>query len=385
MKKNFIIALTAIIVFASSTGFAFANTDTANTGDTTKEAAGTVVPDMNFTGPEIKLSLDKAIETVQTTGPGFELAQLNKSFMEAGAAGQSEALSVLKGSKTLDETTTKMARDHFRAQAPANYQAEMNKLEFDVVKEYYGVLSAQENLRISKDNLAVQKDILTNTQKKFKLGTVARMDVLSAESSVVEAELAVSNAETALKTAKMNFNIQLGNPIMQQVTLTDTFKQSTAPAINLVDSINSALGKRNEIKQAKYDEAVAATELNSFQYRYPKNSATYMNKEAAHIAAAKALKDIKAMIELEIRSSYMSLDNGLKQITAAKSTLENAKEAYRLAVISYDAGMRTLTDVQNAQIGVYQAELALSGKITEYNLNVYSFKFATDVGVKAAK
>lgn len=386
MKKKFIIVLAAITVFTGSMSFVFADTGTTNTGGATKEATATIVADMSFIGPEIKLSLDKAIETTQTTGPGFEMAQINKAFMETAAAGQSEALSSLsKRDKTYNDVTVRLDRDYYKAQAPANYQAEMNKLEMDVVEAYYDVLSAQETLRINKDNLTVQKDILANTQKKFNLGVASKMEVLSAQNGVISAEAAASTAETMLKNMKMQFNMKMGHPLMQQVTLTDTFKQSTAPAINLADSIKTALEKRNEIQEAKHNEAAIAMELESLQYHYPKNSATYMNKELMHVSAVKGLKDSKDLIELEIRSMYMLLNDTEKQITAAKSTLENAKEGYRLAQISYDAGMRTLTDVQDTQISVYKAELALSSKISEYNLNLYSFKFATDVGVKTAK
>ena len=76
----------------------------------------------------------------------------------------------------------------------------------------------------------------------------------------------------------------------------------------------------------------------------------------------------------------MSIQNLASEISALEATVANAKEAYRLADLSFTAGMNTLVDVQAAQVTSYQAQLGLAGKILEYNLALNDFDMITGYG-----
>jgi outer membrane protein TolC len=67
-------------------------------------------------------------------------------------------------------------------------------------------------------------------------------------------------------------------------------------------------------------------------------------------------------------------------LEAAKAVKAYAEEGYRLLKISYDAGMTTLAELQQAQSNVYKAGLGVSAAIADYDLAVYEFGYAQDVG-----
>lgn len=366
-----------------------------------------IVPDMNFRGEPIRLSLDQAIEVMQTKGSRAEAAALNKASDEAVAKGYKEsAQSISDFFKSLDqmreefgavplsvssaaeaggmtesnEKIIKMRRDFAKEQVEANYQAELNEIEAMTIQVYYGVLQAEENLRVAKDNLANQKAIYDNTMKKFKLGTVAKVDTLTAETQVLQAEQQVALAETMLKNAKMSFNLLLGYDLMQEVVLTDKLIMVNEPEGTLTGFIESALDNRNEIKATALGAEIQEILFTGLEYRYPKNSSTYLKQEAATLQARKAAADVLLQIEMDIRSRYMDIADKKRAVEVAEAYLANAKEGYRLALISYDAGMNTLTDVHQAQIASFQAAQGLAKAITDYDLAVYEFKHAVGVG-----
>ena len=360
-----------------------------------------IVPDMNFIGDSISLSLDQAIKIMQTEGSRAETAALNKASDEAIAKGHKESaqsisnfLKEMPGSTPIsiasmaeemgmtekNEKIVKMRRDFAKDQLEANYQAELNEIEAMTIQVYYGVLQAEENLKVSKDNLANQKTIYNNTMKKYKLGTVARVDTLTAETQVLQAENQVAVAETAVKNAKMNFNLLLGYDLMQKVTLTDSLKMIEEPEGNLTGFIESALDNRNEIKGVALNADMQEILLKGLEYRYPKNSSTYLKQESATLQARKTAEDAPIQIELDIRARYMDMADKKRAVSVAQAQLANAKEGYRLATISYDAGMNTLTDVQQAQIISFQAGQGVARAITDYDLAVYNFIHATGVG-----
>ncbi len=360
-----------------------------------------IVPDMNFVGESISLSLDQAIERMQTTGSRAETAALNKASDEAVARGRKESaqdiaayLRMLEqipggmplssgydsGATAANQKIAKMRVEFAKTQLDANYEAELNEIEAMTIEVYYGVLQAEENLRVTKDNLANQKTIYDNTMKKFNLGTVAKVDTLMAETQVLTAEAEVAAAETMVKNARMNFNLLLGYDLMQKVTLTDGLKMISEPEGTLTGFIESALDNRGDIKAAALGAEIQEILLEGLNYRYPKNSSTYLTQESATLAARKAALDAPIAIEMEIRSRYMDIADKKRAVAVAEANLANAKEGYRIATISYDAGMNTLTDVQQAQIASFQAAQGVAKAITDYDLAVYNFKHATEVG-----
>lgn len=356
-----------------------------------------IVPDMNFTGEPISLSLDQAIENMQTKGSRAETAALNKASDEAVAKGHKEsaqsisdflkavdagvAITLDSGIDQANSTIAKLRRDFAKEQLEANYRAELNEIEAMTIQVYYGVLQAEENLRVAKENLANQKAIYDNTMKKYKLGTVARVDTLTAETQVLQAENQVALAETAVKNAKMSFNLLLGYDLMQEVTLTDKLQMVDEPEGTLTGFIESALDNRNEIKGAVLGAEIQEILLTGLEYRYPKNSSTYLKQEVATLQARKAAADVPIQIEMDIRARYMDIADKKRAVEVAEANLANAKEGYRLATISYDAGMNTLTDVHQAQIASFQAAQGVAKAITDYDLAVYEFKHATGVGI----
>ena len=355
-----------------------------------------IVPDMNFTGDAIHLSLDEAIEIMQTKGSRAEAAALNKASDEAIAKGHKESAETISeylrnleqaiaydkvtiseiaaaeagGAKKTNEKIMKLRRDFAKEQVEANYQAELNEIEAMTIQVYYGVLQAEENLRVAKENLTNQKTIYDNTIKKYQQGTVAKVDTLTAETQVLQAEQQVDLAETALKNAKMNFNLLLGYDLMQEVVLTDKLVMVDEPEGTLVEFIESALDNRNEIKGAALGAQVQEILFTGLEYRYPKTSSTYLKQEVATLQARKAAADVPVQIEMDIRVRYMDLADKKRAVEVAEAYLANAKEGCRLALISYDVGMNTLTDVHEAQIASYQAALGLAKAITDYDLAV---------------
>ncbi|MBR0599189.1 TolC family protein [Sinanaerobacter chloroacetimidivorans] len=374
----------------------------------TAAIAATCFTGTGFAADNNKLSLNDAIRIMQTTGTRAETAELNKKSDQAIAAGYSEAVKTISetlndlalirlyqpsssisysaaaesaGATAVNEKVSKLRRDFAKEQIDKNYKAEMNQIEYDTVQAYYGVLLAQDNLITCQDNLKAQLDILKNTNAKFKVGMLAKKDVLSAESAVTSAMSDIRNAQTKLDYAKMGFNFLLGYPVTQDTILSDTLKEVTAPAIDIEGSVKSAVANRNEIQGVKFAAEVHGILLSSLQVRYPKNSSTYLKQQATTLEAQKSVKDAPSQIEIEIRNKAAELGDKKAALDAAKSTREYAQEGYRLISLSYDAGLATLAEVQEAQVNVYKAGLGVSQAISDYDLAVYAFKYAQDVGV----
>jgi outer membrane protein TolC len=173
--------------------------------------------------------------------------------------------------------------------------------------------------------------------------------------------------------------MQLNYPLMQEVILTDTLKEGTVKPISMVDAIQSALTNRNDIKKAEYDLEVAKIEFLSVS-AYPRNSATYLDAKVTLEGKQMAYNNSFLSIEMEIRSKYMDLNDLKAEVASSKSAVKNAEEGVRIAKLSYNAGMNTLTDVKTAEKNYNLAQLGLAKAITDFNLAIYDFNLSIGKG-----
>lgn len=397
MKKQTISFLLCATMVISSGIMAFgADVSTEVSGTETKPV---IAANMTFTGTPIKMSLADTIKRMQTEGVQAETLKSNDLKDKSVADGYSEAVinmhkewdsikenpssgmgMVSSQYTTIDEKSKKLSRDFAKANLENNHQAELNSIEQTAVKMYYSVLLAQDNVTAAKDNLSIQNSILANVQKKFNAGVAAKKDVLSAKTEVTDAESKLKTAEVALNNAKMNFNVMMAYPLLQNVVLTDTLKELAAPTTTLTEAINNAMTNRMEPKDAALTAQIQEIILNNLKLTVATNSATYLRQQVAYLQAKQAADNAPIKMEQDIRSQYMGLEEKTAALKSAKETVAFTKESFRLAQISYDAGVNTLTDVQSAQLAAFRANQGLAAVIQEYNLAIYDYKYAQGVG-----
>ena len=359
--------------------------------DISLPVVGIIPESMEFNGPPVNLSLKDAINRMQTTGPGFQGAVLTRDTLTAAAKSSTEAWQNLKavdqltgifgmpGTKSKEGKIVELTRPYLRDQAPVQYEIALNNLEASTVRTYFGMLQAAENYRIAKESLAIKTTLLSDVKRKYSLGVAARIDVSIATNDVLSAQVAVNQGLSGYNKARMAFNMQLNYPLMQEVILTDTLKEGTVKPISMVDAIQSALTNRNDIKKAEYDLEVAKIEFLSVS-AYPRNSATYLDAKVTLEGKQMAYNNSFLSIEMEIRSKYMDLNDLKAEVASSKSTVKNAEEGVRIAKLSYNAGMNTLTDVKTAEKNYNLAQLGLAKAITDFNLAIYDFNLSIGKG-----
>lgn len=355
-----------------------------------------------FTGTPLVLSLEEAVTKMQTESIQAETAQLNKKSDQAKAQGYGDSYSSMEeamkymdylplgtqyemqqsGMTETNEEILKLQKNFAKAHIEDNYQTELNSIRLSTIQTYYGLLQANDALRIQEENLAVQKDLLKQTQMKYDLGTVSRIDLLTAENAVITAESDVISAKNMVAQAKMGVNMLLEQPLMQELQLTTRYEALALPTITLTEAINSAMDQRNELVSAEFSEKVMRVNFTSIRYRYGTQSAKYKEAEVQMKQVEQLCAMMPKNVEMDIRTRYADIHAKHQAVQAAQNTLDFAKEGFRISQITYNAGMNTISDVHQAQVGVLGAELGLSSAIASYNQAVYEFEVAVGAGTE---
>lgn len=369
-KKGITLVLTFLLIIS---------TFTFSTADETREADKV----MEFT-------LEKAVNYALENNKSVEIADINIEKSQFALSRTKKTtdqmeeipivtdLEVLKWQKGYYDKASGMAK----LLAQKSKEKLIEGLKFSVQKSYYDVLLAQEIVQIEKANLERAENQLEIVKTKFNLGNVTKLDVLTAESDVMNSRIKYEDAVDDLKYKKMNFNKVLGLPLDTDVILTDELKYIPLDEIDLEEKIKTALENRFEIIEAKEAYELEKINFETTTTYFTSNTNKYKEAEYDLKTSEYNLEQAKKEIELSVRKAYLDLVQGERNLKILEKNLEIAQEAYRIANLTYEAGLSTLTDVTDARNRLNQAELGYTQALCGYNLAKTIFNGSYGIGIQ---
>jgi outer membrane protein TolC len=88
------------------------------------------------------------------------------------------------------------------------------------------------------------------------------------------------------------------------------------------------------------------------------------------------LRQMELLIEADVESAYLMLQESVMKIESNSRVVEQAAEALRLARLMYENGSVTQLDVLNSESGWLQAQSAYLSSIFEFNVALNNLKSA---------
>ncbi|MCF7958452.1 MAG: TolC family protein [Phycisphaerae bacterium] len=292
----------------------------------------------------------------------------------------------------------------FSYQTQQELRKTCQKVQLTVRKEYLAILLAKELVDVARQAKANAQELLTDTQKKYRLGVGTKFEVLRAQVRVKDFDARLIRFQNGYKLAKNRLLNTLGVSQMSHVSLTDalTFGPIT------VDSdmcLLRAMEKRPElligesyIRLAKDNvlSEQAGNRPNVFlqgQYTrsYPGLGSTVdfgdikgerkwdrsMNAgivvewaffdglaTRGRVIKAKAILDQQKValrkqeqqVQLEVTQSLLNLESNQRFVASQDGRVEDATEALRLAKVGFREGTTTSLDVISAELALAEAQ-----------------------------
>jgi outer membrane protein TolC len=247
-------------------------------------------------------------------------------------------------------------------------------------------LRHRDDLQQSKD---LASDFVQKTQARFLGGTVARVDVVKAQTDLAQAENDLISNDRAIATARASLNRLLGRSGGAPLETTDTLE--VPGAIAAVDNLESvAENSRPEIASltAQLKGAQTATKLarefwapdinvsltRNAQEGVPTTFTTgigfnvplfFWQHQRGEVAAAihkeeeltANIADIRAQVSLDVQSAFTNASTALRQAVFIRDQLlPEAREVYRVASVSYGLGGSSALDLLDAKRTLLDAE-----------------------------
>lgn len=290
----------------------------------------------------------------------------------------------------------------------------------DLTSTYYGLLFAKSLLSVTEEALTSAGSNLEQVNKFFKVGKSSRFDVLRAEVQVANYKPMVISVKNNLLLAESRLKIIMGLKTEVIFNITDKLKYEKCDLLDKsIDQITEiAYRNRPEMDMMSAQKAITKRQLSlavsavipsvvfgtTYQYMGQRNknfhftdddlnkafnSSISINiplfnglKNSSRIQQAKiAIKEtnyqeesLKNGINLEVKSAYFKMKEAEEKVETQKKTIEQAREALRLANLMYSEGASTQLDVLNANLALNQAKMNYQQSLFEYNVALANLK-----------
>jgi outer membrane protein TolC len=154
----------------------------------------------------------------------------------------------------------------------SEYQLKQSLLDtiYSVEGAYWNLVYAIENLNVRKLSLQLAKDLLDQNQRSVEVGTMAPMEILSAQAEVATREADLIQAETQVKSAEDQIKVLMNMP-EDEMRLVDTITPLDKPTVEehkveLDEALATALQSRPDLMSSKL-----GIELQKLNVRYARN------------------------------------------------------------------------------------------------------------------
>lgn len=388
-------------------------------GSTAAAGGGAAWPEDAVTGAAYArpLSLEEAVAQALQDGPAMQAARWERDRDQLSWERGRDAADQID--ETVLSNTVGWSFDAARAKHVGRRQAELTEAlagrklraaEFNARKQveeaYYGVLKAEDAVRIAEANLDRARRQLAMARAQYAAGVKSRLDVLTAEKEAGQAEAGVSDARRGRTAAAMALNRLLGLPLDTPLRLTTRFVdpaagigtgpagaaatgtgKSSAPAAGdgdgppLAESIERALSRRPDLLALQDAVELARLTLDQAKKFYTPNVYAYRQAVLDLRGADLALAQKKVEVEMEVRRAHAVMRSAVDRIALLRQAVEQAREGFRVAGLMYGNGLSTYQDLANARLGLLQAETDLAEALYDYNLARSVFLVATAEGV----
>jgi hydrophobic/amphiphilic exporter-1 (mainly G- bacteria), HAE1 family len=294
-----------------------------------------------------------------------------------------------------------------------DFERSRQDLQYRVVEVFYNALLRQQGVGVVDEQIRLAETQLRLAKVRYEAGTVARLDVLQAEVQLANANARRIQARADVDTAIQAVRTVLSLPQRQPLALVGTLDEGRE--IPGIEALELSLPSRPDLRAftARRDQAEYASRLASGEWKpslafrgnlqyqedafsrvisadtqnYTFGLALQVPLMAAPGAAARrtAAQAQKRQAEhglnastdqarLELETAWTTLQAAAEVVSTQQKALELARESVQIAQVSYENGVITSAELNDAQVRLLE---------TEWNL--LQSKFAKIVAAARAK
>ncbi len=278
-------------------------------------------------------------------------------------------------------------------------------IRYQATADYYNILQCRNLIDVEQESVNTLQEHLDNVNAQYRVGTVAKSDVLASQVQLANAQQSLVTAQNNYDIAVSTLNNVIGLPTDTVLDIRDQLKY-TKYDLTQDDCVSYALDNRADGAAARYAVKAAEASVETAKAGYQPtvnavvsktiagdnefkknqteswtagvnaawdifdNGQTKASVNSANMALAKA-KEASAetddQIRLDVRTAYLGLQAAEKNIQTTSVAVAQAEEDYKIAQVRYSAGVGTNLDVMDANEKLTTARTNYYTALYNYN------------------
>ncbi len=316
------------------------------------------------------------------------------------------------------------AAEHSRDARAQEKRSVEEEIVFQVSRAYHTAQVAEAFYKVAEESVSLLETHEHEVAILVREGANPELDLLRTQTELANAQKELNTAQNALDLTLSALKNLLVVDLEEPVSLTEHLHRPPRPQGDLPSFTQLAVSQRPELSSLKAQVEAAEQGLKAARGEYLpeialEGSYGYMQgdfrdleggdhwtlgvgaqvplwnwgKTSARVRKARSklkqakiqLEKLQDQIRLQVRQTFLDLGKAEKNIAAADSGLDTAREAYRLATASYRAGAATNTDVLDARTALSRAEANQAQALFENNVALAALKRAVGITVYEEK
>lgn len=292
-------------------------------------------------------------------------------------------------------------------------------IRLQATSDYYNILQCRNLIDVDQESVNTLQEHLDNVNAQYRVGTVAKSDVLASQVQLANAQQALVTAQNNYDIAVSTLNNVIGLPTDTVLDIRDQLKY-TKYDLTQDDCTNYALDNRADGAAARYAVKMAEAAVDTAKAGYQPtvnavatkaiagdkefnkdhtetwtagvnaswnvfdNGLTQASIKSANMALAKAQEEAAQtddQIRLDVRTAYLGLQAAEKNIQTTSVAVTRAEEDYKIAQVRYSAGVGTNLDVMDANEKLTTARTNYYTALYNYNTSKASLDKAMGIPV----
>jgi outer membrane protein len=303
-----------------------------------------------------------------------------------------------------------------RAKTAADYEKEQARqdLILRVVKEYYGVIVAQEGEEAASEALRAAEANEERATHMQKAGLIVESDLLSAKVFSAQIKDREIRAENGVELARLTLGRELGMAAGAEPDVTAELSQPTMQLKSPDDWEKTALQERPMLKAAELGHDAATSARKAARAEFGPKIGAFADVERdslsfagtagsnwtagarlefnlfaggaqkAQLAEAQAnenkakhdLEWAKSGVLLQVQQTYLEAAAAEQRAAAARDSAEQAKESLRIIQNRYETGLTTITELLRAQAAQLDARTAYLSAVFDWHTSLAELELA---------
>jgi outer membrane protein len=313
--------------------------------------------------------------------------------------------------------------DFASAKAEAEHQAAKLNLMVRTTQAYFDVLSANDDLLVSKAQLEATQRQLDQAKQRFEVGLIAITDVHEAQATfdrdragTIQAENAEDNAwealleiiggdetsdlallgdgmalskptpanvgEWAATAQQQNYSIIAARSTTEQARNVVNLKKSGHhPTVDLVGSYG--LSRTDSETGSDRDIGMVGIQVSVPLYAGGGTSSRVTQAQIDLTTAQSRLDRQRRAVKRQVRNAYRGVISSISQVEALRAATVSAESALTSTQAGYEVGTRTIVDVLNVQRNLFDSQRNYYQSRYAFILNGLQLKQAAGTLVQA--